>query len=115
MEGRVRKYGKNHQQLSPDRAKVWKERSPKYQQRQPEIETETDKEPELQRKNKKVPVVYYLCRNRQLEHPHFIEVPLSSSEGLFLRGIHITILRFISSLELKIQCCDFENVFCRCD
>lgn len=84
----MRKYGQKHQQLSPDRAKVWKERSPRYQQRQPEPEVE----PEVQPKSGKVPVVYYLCRNRQLEHPHFIEVPLSSSEGLFLRGISIYML-----------------------
>ena len=32
-------------------------------------------------------VVYYLSRNGQLEHPHFIEVPLSSSQGLFLRDV----------------------------
>nr|XP_043614157.1 protein SOSEKI 3 [Erigeron canadensis] len=84
MEGRVRKYGNNqHHQLSPDRAKVWKERSPKYHQRQPEVEPEN----ELECKGRKVPVVYYLCRNRQLEHPHFIEVPLASSEGLFLRDV----------------------------
>ncbi|RZS28146.1 hypothetical protein BHM03_00061734 [Ensete ventricosum] len=32
-------------------------------------------------------VVYYLSRNGHLEHPHFMEVPVSSSsEGLFLRG-----------------------------
>ncbi|KAL8245461.1 hypothetical protein R6Q59_011719 [Mikania micrantha] len=74
MEGRVRKYG--HQQLSPDRAKVWKEISPKYQQLVPETE-----------KIRKVPVVYYLCKNRQLEHPHFIEVILPSSDGLFLRDV----------------------------
>lgn len=79
----MRKYGQKHQQLSPDRAKVWKERSPRYQQRQPEPEVE----PEVQPNSGKVPVVYYLCRNRQLEHPHFIEVPLSSSEGLFLRDV----------------------------
>lgn len=30
-------------------------------------------------------MVYYLCRNMHLEHPHFIEVP-SSPEGLYLRG-----------------------------
>lgn len=64
MEARMKKY----RQVSPERAKVWTEKSPKYQQ------------------SRKVPVVYYLCRNRQLEHPHFIEVPLSSSEGLYLRG-----------------------------
>lgn len=65
METRIKKYN----QLSPERAKVWTEKSPKYQQ------------------TRKVPVIYYLCRNRQLEHPHFMEVPLSSPEGLHLRGI----------------------------
>lgn len=60
---------KKYRQVSPERAKVWKERSPKYVQ------------------NRKVPVVYYLCRNRQLEHPHFIEVPISSPEGLYLRDV----------------------------
>ncbi|KAJ8439287.1 hypothetical protein Cgig2_016835 [Carnegiea gigantea] len=65
MEARMNKY----RQVSPDRAKVWRERSPKYVQ------------------NRKVPVVYYLCRNRQLEHPHFMEVPLSSREGLYLRDV----------------------------
>lgn len=71
MDGRMKKYG----QLSPERAKVWTEKSPKYQQQQP-----------ARLSNGKVPVVYYLCRNRQLEHPHFIEVPLSSTDGLYLRG-----------------------------
>ncbi|GFS36980.1 similar to UPSTREAM OF FLC protein [Actinidia rufa] len=65
MEGRVKKY----QQLSPERAKVWTERSPKYQQ------------------SRKVPVIYYLSKNRQLEHPHFIEVSLSSRDGLYLRDV----------------------------
>lgn len=67
MEARMRKF----RQLSPERAKVWTEKSPKYYQ------------------NRKVPVVYYLCRNRQLEHPHFMEVPLSSPDGLLLRGTFI--------------------------
>nr|XP_034896071.1 protein UPSTREAM OF FLC-like isoform X1 [Populus alba] len=61
---------KYNRQVSPERAKVWTERSPKYQQQ-----------------NRKVPVVYYLCRNRQLEHPHFIEVPLASPDGLYLRDV----------------------------
>ncbi|KAG6779961.1 hypothetical protein POTOM_016366 [Populus tomentosa] len=64
---RMKKYNR---QLSPERAKVWTERSPKYQQQ-----------------NRKVAVVYYLCRNRQLEHPHFIEVPLASPDGLYLRDV----------------------------
>lgn len=68
----MKKYG----QLSPERAKVWTEKSPKYQQQQP-----------ARLSNGKVPVVYYLCRNRQLEHPHFIEVPLSSPDGLYLRDV----------------------------
>lgn len=39
---------------------------------------------------KSVPVIYYISRNGQLEHPHFIEVPLSfSDEGLYLRGSSI--------------------------
>ncbi|KAL6195841.1 hypothetical protein ACLB2K_031458 [Fragaria x ananassa] len=65
MEGRMKKY----RQVSPERAKVWTEKSPRYHQ------------------NRKVPVVYYLCRNRQLEHPHFMEVPVSSSQGLYLRDV----------------------------
>ncbi|PWZ57990.1 Protein UPSTREAM OF FLC [Zea mays] len=37
---------------------------------------------------KRVAVVYYLCRNRHLEHPHFIEVPLAvPEEGLYLRDV----------------------------
>ncbi|XP_074566118.1 protein SOSEKI 3-like [Curcuma longa] len=36
---------------------------------------------------RKIPVVYYLCRNRHLEHPHFIQVPISSPDGLFLRDV----------------------------
>ncbi|XP_076919962.1 protein SOSEKI 3-like [Bidens hawaiensis] len=87
MEGRVRKYGHHHQQLSPERAVIWKERSPKYQQQQPEPVLVSELVPVLQQKSRKVPVVYYLCKNRQLGHPHFIEVPLSSSEGLFLRDV----------------------------
>ncbi|KAH9612640.1 hypothetical protein KSS87_003068 [Heliosperma pusillum] len=66
MEGRINKY---QREVSPERAKVWRERSPNYVQ------------------NRKLPVVYYLCRNRQLEHPHFIEVPISSPQGLFLRDV----------------------------
>ncbi|KAK4791440.1 hypothetical protein SAY86_031853 [Trapa natans] len=65
MDVRMKKY----RQGSPERAKVWTEKSPRYYQ------------------NRKVAVLYYLCRNRQLEHPHFIEVPLSSPEGLYLRDV----------------------------
>ncbi|KAG6415465.1 hypothetical protein SASPL_122876 [Salvia splendens] len=36
---------------------------------------------------KSVPVLYYLSRNGQLDHPHFMEVPLSSPRGLFLKDV----------------------------
>ncbi|CAM8895424.1 unnamed protein product [Rhodiola kirilowii] len=65
MEERMRRY----RQTSPERTRVWTEKSPKYYQ------------------IRKVPVVYYLCKNRHLEHPHFIEVPLSSPDGLYLRDV----------------------------
>ncbi|CAD5172467.1 unnamed protein product [Musa acuminata subsp. malaccensis] len=51
-------------ETSPERTKVWKEPKPR-----------------------RVPVVYYLSRNGQLEHPHFMEVTLSSSHGLYLRDV----------------------------
>ncbi|KAK8928230.1 hypothetical protein KSP39_PZI017668 [Platanthera zijinensis] len=38
-------------------------------------------------KPKKVAVVYYLSRNGQLEHPHFMEVTLSSTDGLYLKDV----------------------------
>ena len=52
--------------ISPERTKIWVEPKPKPGQ--------------------KVSVVYYLSRNGQLEHPHYIEVPLSIPQGLYLRG-----------------------------
>ncbi|PON59001.1 Protein UPSTREAM OF FLC [Parasponia andersonii] len=56
-------------EISPERNRVWTE---------PKLKTNTER---------KVPVVYYLSRNGQLEHPHFMEVPLSSPDGLFLRDV----------------------------
>ncbi|KAE8037730.1 hypothetical protein FH972_010295 [Carpinus fangiana] len=67
-EGRLR-MSKYQREVSPERAKVWREKSPKYHQ------------------IRKVPVLYYLSRNRLLEHPHFMEVPLSSTDGLYLRDV----------------------------
>ncbi|XP_042472710.1 protein SOSEKI 3-like isoform X2 [Zingiber officinale] len=69
MEARMRRYAPRS---SPERTKVWTEPPAKHQ---------------LQQQGKRVPVVYYLCRNRHLEHPHFVEVPLSSPDGLFLRDV----------------------------
>lgn len=54
-------------ETSPERTKVWTE-PPNH-------------------KLNKVPVVYYLSRSGQLEHPHFMEVPLSSPDGLYLRDV----------------------------
>ncbi|KAK6234159.1 hypothetical protein QUC31_006565 [Theobroma cacao] len=56
-------------ETSPERTMVW-------------VESKSNKE-------RKVSVVYYLSRNGQLEHPHFIEVPLSSPQGLFLKDVII--------------------------
>ncbi|CAH2060324.1 unnamed protein product [Thlaspi arvense] len=67
MEARMKKY---REEVSPERAKVWTEKSPKYHQ-----------------KIKKVQIVYYLSKNRQLEHPHFMEVLVSSPNGLYLRDV----------------------------
>ncbi|XP_073055832.1 protein SOSEKI 3-like [Primulina eburnea] len=71
---------KKYQQLSPERAKVWTEKSPKYHY-------SNQQNLQQQQHKHKVPVIYYLCRNRQLEHPHFMEVPLSSPDGLYLRDV----------------------------
>ncbi|KAK4709607.1 hypothetical protein R3W88_030532 [Solanum pinnatisectum] len=57
-------------ETSPERNKVW-------------IENPNHK----LKSERKVAVVYYLTRNGQLEHPHFMEVPLSSPDGLYLRDV----------------------------
>ncbi|XWS66037.1 hypothetical protein CRYUN_Cryun05aG0165800 [Craigia yunnanensis] len=54
-------------ETSPERTMVWVERK--------------------SNKEQKAPVVYYLSRNGQLEHPHFLEVPFSSPQGLFLKDV----------------------------
>lgn len=35
---------------------------------------------------RKVSVLYYISRNGHLEHPHLIDVNLSSPHGLYLKG-----------------------------
>ncbi|KAK4441221.1 protein UPSTREAM OF FLC [Sesamum alatum] len=80
MEARMKKY----RQLSPERAKVWTEKSPRYHYNH---HYNHHHHHHQQQHSCKVPVVYYLCRNRQLEHPHFMEVPLSSPDGLYLRDV----------------------------
>ena len=68
-ELQIRKKWRDRSEGSPERTIVWTE---------PKASKTSEK--------RSVPVVYYLSRNGQLEHPHFIEVPLSSPEGLYLRG-----------------------------
>ncbi|XP_076919629.1 protein SOSEKI 5-like [Bidens hawaiensis] len=40
---------------------------------------------------RKVPVLYYLTRNGHIEHPHLIDVPRSSVDGLYLRDVMNTL------------------------
>ncbi|GMI97073.1 SOSEKI5 [Hibiscus trionum] len=64
--GVVSRRWKETGEISPERNKVWIE---------PSI---------IQRK---VAVVYYLSTNGHLQHPHFMEVPLSSNAGLYLKDV----------------------------
>ncbi|XP_065029524.1 protein SOSEKI 3-like isoform X2 [Musa acuminata AAA Group] len=80
MEGRVRKHGG---QTSPESARAWVE-PPVPPSLPPHAKLPPPPSPP---QGWKIPVVYYLCRNRHLEHPHFIEVPLSSLDGLYLRDV----------------------------
>lgn len=58
-------YSRAKEITNPEKGRIQVEQKPKTQQ--------------------KASVVYYLSRNGKLEHPHFIEVPLSSPR-LYLRG-----------------------------
>ncbi|KAM0856903.1 hypothetical protein ACQ4PT_048814 [Festuca glaucescens] len=64
---------------SPERTVVWTEPPPK---------TSTARRAGAAAMPTKVAVVYYLSRNGQLDHPHFMEVALSSpQDGLCLRDV----------------------------
>ncbi|KHG11212.1 Nipped-B-like protein [Gossypium arboreum] len=63
----------NDREISPERNKVWIEPKP-----------HNNKSSLTERK---VSVVYYLSRSGQLEQPHFMEVPLSSNDGLYLKDV----------------------------
>ncbi|CAI9778780.1 unnamed protein product [Fraxinus pennsylvanica] len=73
----VSKKCKEQREISPERTKVWKEPP--------------------NSKHRKVPVLYYLSRNGQLQHPHFMEVHLSSNQGLYLRDV-INRLNFLRGI-----------------
>ncbi|KAJ0963574.1 hypothetical protein J5N97_028696 [Dioscorea zingiberensis] len=40
-----------------------------------------------EQQEKRIPVVYYLSKNHHLEHPHYMEVPISSPQGLYLKDV----------------------------
>ncbi|KAF7101499.1 hypothetical protein CFC21_102821 [Triticum aestivum] len=83
MEERARRRGTGTS-ASPGRNKVWVEPPGKSQHHPPR----RSPPPAATAAGKRVAVVYYLCRSRHLEHPHFIEVPLASPEaGLYLRDV----------------------------
>lgn len=89
MEGRPRRRGTGAGAgagagTSPGRTKVWVEPPGKSHHHPPR----RSPPPPPPAAGKRVAVVYYLCRSRHLEHPHFIEVPLASPEaGLYLRDV----------------------------
>lgn len=60
------------------------------------------------KKLKKLQVIYYLSRNGQLEHPHFMEMSHLSNQPLRLKGLSCGLgARFLSFLFLflLILCC----------
>ncbi|CAI9105306.1 OLC1v1004202C1 [Oldenlandia corymbosa var. corymbosa] len=65
---------KDRDETSPERTKIW-------------TEPPSNNNSKQRNSNRRVPVIYYICRNGQLEHPHFMEVPLSSPEGLYLKDV----------------------------
>ncbi|KAF9674781.1 hypothetical protein SADUNF_Sadunf10G0162600 [Salix dunnii] len=59
----------------------------KYQDRENNPERTKMLNPPKSKSEQKVGVVYYLTRNGQFEHPHFMEVHLSSPQGLQLKDV----------------------------
>ncbi|XP_075519856.1 protein SOSEKI 4-like [Primulina tabacum] len=66
--------------------KLWKEQRGEISPERTVVWTEPASNGKL-KTDKRVPVIYYLSRNGQLEHPHFMEVPLSSPQALYLRDV----------------------------
>ncbi|KAL1090672.1 hypothetical protein V6Z11_D07G105800 [Gossypium hirsutum] len=85
--------------ISPERHKIWIE---------PKSHPTTTNSSE-----KKVSVVYYLSRNGQLEHPHFMEVPLSSHHGLYLKDVinRLNLLRGKGMASLYSWSCKRTTLF----
>jgi hypothetical protein len=51
---------------------------------------------------RRVQIIYYLCRNGQLEHPHFMELAQHPHQPLRLKGMSSTVWR---SVELASSSC----------
>ncbi|KAK9022357.1 hypothetical protein V6N11_002629 [Hibiscus sabdariffa] len=66
----------NDKEISPERNKVWIE---------PKRHNDNYKSSSIT--ERRVAIVYYLSRNGQLQQPHFMEVPLSSNDGLYLKDV----------------------------
>ncbi|KAL5831361.1 hypothetical protein ACOSQ3_016789 [Xanthoceras sorbifolium] len=78
----------HHQQTrSPERTKVWTEPPPNKNKCNSGSSNSSTTTITGCGGERKVPVIYYLSRNGQLEHPHFMDVPLSSPDGLYLRDV----------------------------
>ena len=60
---------------------------------------------------RRVQIIYYLCRNGQLEHPHFMEIAQHPHQPLRLKGNHTIMLRLrarggqLDSLVLLTHAC----------
>ncbi|CAN1150370.1 Protein SOSEKI 5 [Linum perenne] len=73
---------------TPDRLRVWgHNNSTNTNNAMTTDEIGHDKNKIISPETTRVPVVYYLSRNGKLEHPHFMEVPLSSPDGLHLSDV----------------------------
>ncbi|KAG8371424.1 hypothetical protein BUALT_Bualt13G0086200 [Buddleja alternifolia] len=96
--GRMREVWREQKEISPERTIVWTEPS------------------NAAKMKRVVPVVYYLSRNGQLEHPHFMEVPVSSSQvGLYLKDVinRLNVLRGIGMASMYSWSCkrSYKNGF----
>ncbi|KAG6478007.1 protein SOSEKI 2-like isoform X1 [Zingiber officinale] len=89
--GRGRRRLLSSRESSPDRAKL----AYAQQQQPPPPPPRPLPQQRFARPLRKLQVVYYLCRNGQLEHPHFIELPYLPNHHLRLKDVieRLTLLR----------------------
>jgi hypothetical protein len=53
---------------------------------------------------RKVEIVYYLCRNGQLEHPHFMELARHPHQPLRLKGTSWTSMHQPTCIAFPVPC-----------